>query len=57
MDATPFGQYQLQQLIGRGGMGEVYRAYDTKTDRVVALKVLPPHLAKDVTFQQRFRRE
>ena len=57
MDATPFGHYQLQQLIGRGGMGEVYRAYDTKTDRVVALKVLPSHLAKDVTFQQRFRRE
>ena len=57
MDATPFGHYQLQQLIGRGGMGEVYRAYDTKTDRVVALKLLPPHMAADETFQQRFRRE
>ena len=57
MDATPFGHYQLQQLIGRGGMGEVYLAYDTKTDRVVALKVLPHHLAEDATFQQRFRRE
>ncbi len=57
MDATPFGHYQLQQLIGRGGMGEVYRAYDTNTDRIVALKVLPPHLAEDATFQQRFRRE
>ena len=57
MDATPFGHYQLQKLLGRGGMGEVYQAYDTKTDRVVALKVLPPHLAEDDVFQQRFRRE
>ncbi|MGV0816224.1 bifunctional serine/threonine-protein kinase/transporter substrate-binding domain-containing protein [Mycolicibacterium boenickei] len=57
MDATPFGHYQLQKLIGRGGMGEVYQAYDSDTDRIVALKVLPPHLAQDTTFQERFRRE
>lgn len=38
-------------------MGEVYRAYDTRTDRIVALKVLPPSMAADETFQQRFRRE
>ncbi|MCK0175857.1 bifunctional serine/threonine-protein kinase/transporter substrate-binding domain-containing protein [Mycolicibacterium sp. F2034L] len=57
MDATPFGHYQLQKLIGRGGMGEVYQAYDTHTDRVVAVKVLPAHMAQDETFQRRFRRE
>lgn len=57
METTPFGHYQLQKLIGRGGMGEVYQAYDTNTDRVVALKVLPPHLAQDASFQDRFRKE
>lgn len=57
MNATPFGHYRLEKLIGQGGMGEVYRAYDTKTDRVVALKVLPHHMAADAMFQQRFRRE
>ena len=57
MNATPFGHYRLQKLIGQGGMGEVYQAYDTKTDRVVALKVLPHHMAQDETFKARFRRE
>jgi ABC-type amino acid transport substrate-binding protein/predicted Ser/Thr protein kinase len=57
VNATPFGRYRLQKLIGQGGMGEVYQAYDTKTDRVVALKVLPHHMAADETFQMRFRRE
>lgn len=57
MNATPFGHYRLQKLIGEGGMGEVYQAFDTKTDRVVALKVLPHHMALDEIFQARFRRE
>jgi serine/threonine protein kinase len=54
---TPFGQYRLIELIGRGGMGEVWRAYDSTTQRVVAVKVLSAGVADDKTFEQRFRRE
>jgi serine/threonine protein kinase len=52
-----FGQYRLLELIGRGGMGEVYRALDTSRERDVALKLLPVELARDASFARRFRRE
>ncbi|UXA18772.1 serine/threonine-protein kinase [Mycobacterium sp. SMC-4] len=54
---TRFGPYELQSLIGVGGMGEVYRAYDTERERMVAIKLLRPEMAADPSFQQRFRRE
>jgi serine/threonine protein kinase len=52
-----FGPYLLEEEIGRGGMGVVFRAYDTRRDRQVAIKRLPRDLSADETFQARFRRE
>jgi protein-export membrane protein SecD len=52
-----FGRYQLLDVLGRGGMGEVFRAHDSATDRVVAIKLLPAHLAEDPDYRLRFQRE
>ena len=51
------GPYEIVSLLGAGGMGEVYRARDTRLDRSVALKVLAPELAADPDFRARFARE
>jgi serine/threonine protein kinase len=54
---TRFGPYELKSLIGVGGMGEVYRAYDTIKGRTVAVKLLRAEMAADPAYQERFRRE
>jgi Tol biopolymer transport system component/predicted Ser/Thr protein kinase len=54
---TRLGPYQIEAPIGAGGMGEVYRAKDTRLDRLVAIKVLPASLAGDPEFRERFERE
>src|SRR2546429_9757815 len=54
---TKLGPYEIQSPLGAGGMGEVYRALDTRLDRTVAVKILPNHLAEDLAAKQRFERE
>ena len=51
------GPYEILSAIGAGGMGEVYRARDTRLDRIVAIKILPAHLSSDPARKQRFERE
>ena len=51
------GKYEVQQEIAQGAMGIVYKALDQKLNRVVALKVVHPHLTSDTSFLQRFLRE
>jgi eukaryotic-like serine/threonine-protein kinase len=57
MIGTKLAQYEIDRLIGAGGMGEVYRARDTKLGREVAIKVLPTALASDPERTARFERE
>ena len=55
--ATHLGPYQLIELLGQGGMGTVWKARHTKLDKLVALKLLPPHLMTDPEAVNRFERE
>ena len=54
---TKLGPYEIQSPLGAGGMGEVYRARDTRLNRTVAVKVLPAHLSFDASLKQRLERE
>ncbi len=54
---TKLGPYEIQSPLGAGGMGEVYRAKDTRLDRTVAVKILPSHLSDNPEARQRFDRE
>ena len=54
---TNLGPYMIESPLGAGGMGEVYKARDTRLDRTVAIKVLPEHVANDLDLRQRFERE
>lgn len=54
---TRLGPYEIEALVGAGGMGEVYKARDTRLDRNVAIKILAPEIASDPSFKARFERE
>lgn len=57
ISGTKLGPYEIQSPLGAGGMGEVYRARDTRLDRTVAVKILPPRLSSNPEAKQRFERE
>src|SRR5438876_6043138 len=54
---TKLGPYEIVAPLGAGGMGEVYRARDTRLDRTVAVKILPAHLSSNPEARHRFERE
>ncbi len=54
---TKLGPYEILSPLGAGGMGEVYKAKDTRLDRTVAIKVLPSHLSDNARLKERFERE
>ena len=54
---TKLGPYEIQSPLGAGGMGEVYRARDTRLERTVAVKILPAHLSSSPELKARFERE
>jgi len=57
LPGTKIGPYEIQSLLGAGGMGEVYRARDTRLQRTVAIKILPAHLSTDRDLHARFEQE
>jgi len=54
---THLGPYEITAPLGAGGMGEVYRARDTRLERAVAIKILPQQVSTDLVRKQRFERE
>jgi hypothetical protein len=57
ISGTKLGPYEIVASLGAGGMGEVYRARDTRLERTVAIKILPAHFSADPVSKQRFERE
>src|SRR4051812_11913781 len=57
ISGTRLGPYEVQSPLGVGGMGEVYRALDTRLQRIVAVKILPSHLSENPAAKERFDRE